>query len=113
MIVLGFSVGHDKGAAIIRDGKVVVAISHERITRIKNDGGYQGGSIPLESIMYCMNEANVTFDDLDLVAYSSTEIHDDVVDQLSKIFTLPQKKLVFLPHHLAHAYSSYFSCFDC
>jgi carbamoyltransferase len=109
MIVLGFSVGHDKGAAIIRDGKVVVAISHERITRIKNDGGYQGGSIPLESIMYCMNEANVTFDDLDLVAYSSTEIHDDVVDQLSKILQLPQKKLVFLPHHLAHAYSSYFS----
>lgn len=109
MIVLGFSIGHDKGAAIIRDGKIVVAISHERITRIKNDGGYQGGSVPLESIMYCMNEANVTFGDLDLVAYSSTEIHDDVLEQLGKIFKIPQKKVIFLPHHLAHAYSSYFS----
>jgi carbamoyltransferase len=109
MIVLGFSVGHDKGAAIIRDGKIVVAISHERITRVKNDGGYQGGSIPLESIMYCLSEANVTFEDLDLVVYSTTEIHDDISEQLGKIFKFPEKKLVGIPHHLAHAYSSYFS----
>jgi carbamoyltransferase len=56
-----------------------------------------------------MNEANVTFDDLDLVAYSSTEIHDDISEQLSKVFKFPSKKLVDIPHHLAHAYSSYFS----
>ena len=109
MIVLGFSVGHDKGAAIIRDGKIVVAISHERITRVKNDGGYQGGSVPLESIMYCLSEANITFDDLDLIVYSTTEIHDDISEQLGKVFKFPSKKLVGIPHHLAHAYSSYFS----
>lgn len=109
MIVLGFSVGHDKGAAIIRDGKIIVAISHERITRVKNDGGYQGGSVPLESIMYCLSEANVTFDDLDLIVYSTTEIHDDISEQLGKVFKFPSKKLVGIPHHLAHAYSSYFS----
>lgn len=109
MIVLGFSVGHDKGAAIIRDGKVVVAISHERITRIKNDGGYQGGSIPLESIMYCLSEARVNFDDLDLIVYSTTEIHDDVLDQMKKFFIVPEKNLISIPHHLAHAYSSFFS----
>jgi carbamoyltransferase len=109
MIVLGFSVGHDKGAAIIRDGKIVVAISHERITRVKNDGGYQGGSVPLESIMYCLSEANITFDDLDLIVYSTTEIHDDISEQLGKLFKFPSKKLVGIPHHLAHAYSSYFS----
>lgn len=109
MIVLGFSVGHDKGAAIIRDGKIAVAISQERITRVKNDGGYQGGTIPLESIMYCLNEVKITWDDLDLVTYSTTEIEDDIVQQLSRIFRTPEKKLHQIPHHLAHAYSSYFS----
>ena len=54
MIVLGFSIGHDKGAAVIRDGKVIVAITQERITRIKNDGAYQGGVVPFESIMYLL-----------------------------------------------------------
>jgi len=109
MIVLGFSVGHDKGAAIIRDGKVVVAITQERLTRVKNDGAYQGGALPLESLVYCLSEANVTIDDLDLIVYSTTEIHDDVYDQLNKVFRVPQKKLIHIPHHLAHAYSSYFS----
>lgn len=109
MIVLGFSIGHDKGAAIIRDGKVIVAITQERITRIKNDGAYQGGVVPFESIMYCLSNANVTVDDLDLIVYSSTEIHDDVYEQLNKIMSVPQKKLIHIPHHLAHAYSSYYS----
>jgi predicted NodU family carbamoyl transferase len=31
MIVLGFSVGHDKGAAIIRDGKIVVEIGRAHV----------------------------------------------------------------------------------
>ena len=42
MRVLGFSVGHDKGAVIIENGKVVVGITQERLSRIKHDGAYQG-----------------------------------------------------------------------
>ena len=43
MKVLGFSVGHDKGAVIIEDGKVLVGITQERLTRIKHDGAYSKG----------------------------------------------------------------------
>jgi carbamoyltransferase len=109
MIVLGFSVGHDKGAVIIRDGKVVVGITQERLSRIKNDGAHQGGKIPLESLMYCLSEANVTIEDLDLIVYSTTEVIDDVYEQLNKVFKVPEKKLIHIPHHLAHAYSSFYS----
>ena len=59
MRVLGFSVGHDKGAVIIADGKVVIGITQERITRIKNDGAYKGGTIPFESINYCLKLINI------------------------------------------------------
>lgn len=109
MIVLGFSVGHDKGAVLIKDGKVLIGITQERLTRVKNDGAYSGGAIPTESIVYCLSEYGLTMDDIDLIVYSTTEMVDDVYEKLSKVFKVPQKKLKFIPHHLAHAYSSFFS----
>ncbi len=51
MIVLGFSVGHDKGAALIKDGEVLIAITQERLSRVKNDGAYQGGIISVNDFI--------------------------------------------------------------
>ncbi len=34
MVVIGFSIGHDRGAVLIRDGKVVVGINDEKTTNI-------------------------------------------------------------------------------
>jgi carbamoyltransferase len=110
MRVLGFSVGHDKGAVIIENGKVVVGITQERLSRIKHDGAYQGGLIPVESINYCLNALGITYHDINLFVYSTTEIVDDVDSQFfSRYIGLNRKKLKFLPHHLAHAYSTFFS----
>jgi carbamoyltransferase len=109
MIVLGFSVGHDKGAVIINDGKVVVGITQERLTRIKHDGGYSNGDIPVSSIMYCLSELDITIEDIDLIVYSTTELVDNTYELFNKVFKIPKKKLQFIPHHLAHAYSSFFS----
>ena len=53
MYVLGFSVGHDKGAVLIKDGEVVVGITEERITRVKHDGAYNP-DIPRLSMEYCI-----------------------------------------------------------
>ena len=69
MIVLGISVGHDKGAVIIQDGKVLVGITQERLSRIKNDGAYGGGKIPTESIIYCLSAHNLTIQDIDLIVH--------------------------------------------
>jgi carbamoyltransferase len=103
-------VGHDKGAAIIQDGKLLVAITEERLSRIKNDGAYSGGKIPIDAIRYCLDNLNLTFNDIDLFVYSTTELVDDVENQMKALFkNLRQPKLVFIPHHLAHAYSTFFS----
>jgi carbamoyltransferase len=110
MRVLGFSVGHDKGAVIIENGKVAVGISQERLSRIKRDGGHQGGLIPLDSINYCLNYLEITYKDIDLYVYSTTEEIDDVDSQFQNAFPRLDKSILkFLPHHLAHAYSSFFS----
>ena len=110
MRVLGFSVGHDKGAVIIEDGKVLVGITQERLSRIKHDGAHQGGILPVESINYCLNYLGITYRDIDLFVYSTTEMVDNVDEQMTNFFkTDLTNKTKFIPHHLAHAYSSFFS----
>ena len=109
MRTLGFSVGHDKGAVVIEKGKVVVGITQERLTRVKHDGAYQGGKIPYESILYCLNYLGLTINDIHSFVYSTTELHDDVEEQFKNKFGDKEYNLSFIPHHLAHAYSSFFS----
>jgi carbamoyltransferase len=110
MRVLGFSVGHDKGAVIIENGKVIVGITQERLSRIKHDGAYQGGIIPFESINYCLSSMGITHRDIDYYVYSTTEIEDTVFRQFfAKYGDLRKEILYFIPHHLAHAYSAFFS----
>jgi carbamoyltransferase len=111
MRVLGFSVGHDKGAVVIENGKVVVGITQERLSRIKHDGAYSGGKIPVESINYCLNSLGITYKNIDLFVYSTTEEIDDVETQFYQLYprVVNKTNLKFLPHHLAHAYSVFFS----
>ncbi len=65
MNVLGISAEfvHDSGAALVKDGKLVAAAEEERFSRKKHDY-----SAPLESIKFCLNQANLTMDQIDFVA---------------------------------------------
>jgi carbamoyltransferase len=57
MRVLGIHVGHDAGAALVVDGKVVVAVDEERLTRKKHNGDF-----PREAIRQCLEEAGGPID---------------------------------------------------
>lgn len=111
MITLGFSVGHDKGAVLIIDGLVKIGISQERLSRIKHDG--LGDKIPFESINYCLNEYGLSYSDIDLYIYNFTEDYKETSDQIEIQFIertgLSLDKLLYIPHHLAHACSSFYS----
>lgn len=110
MKILGFSNGHDKGAVLIINGKIVCGISQERLTRVKGDGGYSQGALPFSCMKYCLDAAEITFRDIDLFVYSTTEIVDNVEEDLNKFLKFDiSDKIIFIPHHLAHAYSSFFS----
>lgn len=110
MRVIGFSVGHDKGAVLIEDGEIKIGITQERLTRIKHDGAYSGGGLPIQCIQYCLNNFGLKFTDINLWAYSTTEEIDDVDEKMTEFlgYSLGEK-LLFVPHHLAHAYSSFYS----
>jgi len=63
MIVLGLNFSHDGAAAIVKDGKLVTAISSERITRVKKQFG-----VTDEVIDYVLSEAGITLDEIDCIA---------------------------------------------
>ncbi len=49
---LGINVSHNASAALMSNGKIIVAIQEERITKKKNFTGY-----PKKAIQFCINEA--------------------------------------------------------
>jgi carbamoyltransferase len=65
MRILGVSgLYHDAAAALLVDGRVVAAAQEERFTRIKNDP-----ALPVRAIEWCLQDADVPPDGIDVVAY--------------------------------------------
>ncbi len=62
MIILGINNMHDAAAVIVVDGQVVAAAEEERFTRKKHYIGF-----PTHAIRYCLAEAGLTVQDIDLV----------------------------------------------
>jgi carbamoyltransferase len=65
MIQLGLSAFyHDSAAALVIDGKVIVAIEEEKLSGIKHDN-----SFPLQAIQLCLDYANITINDIDMICW--------------------------------------------
>ena len=63
--ILGISAYyHDSAAALLVDGRVVAAAQEERFTRKKHDHEF-----PVHAIDYCLNEANLSPEDLNFVGF--------------------------------------------
>ena len=63
MKILGLSTMGNSSASIVIDGVVVAAIEEERLTRLKNDGGF-----PYRSIEHCLEVSGLDISDIDIVS---------------------------------------------
>ncbi|KAA2215787.1 carbamoyltransferase C-terminal domain-containing protein [Maribacter flavus] len=107
--VLGTNLSHDGSSCLIKDGKVVVAIEKERITRVKHDGGNDK-----LTMKYCLDAEGISLKDVDVIVqnanfgmfeYGNSYYKGDrlVTDDMNdKVFTIS--------HHLAHCYSVIGTC---
>jgi carbamoyltransferase len=75
--ILGIWDGHDAGAALIVDGRLVAAVNEERLTRRKLEIRF-----PARSIAMCLDLAAVRANAVQLVAASTT----DVAKTLARVF---------------------------
>lgn len=65
MNILGISaLYHDSSCCLMQDGKLICAAQEERFTRIKYDS-----NIPKEAVRYCLSEAGLAIQDVDIIAY--------------------------------------------
>lgn len=88
MTILGINAYHaDASASLLIDGKLIVAIEEERFTRTKHWAGF-----PVQSIIFCLKEANISLSDIDYIAIGR--------DPKAKLF----KKLRFLLSSPIHAF---------
>ena len=116
MNILGISgiFNHDAAACIVQDGNVLAMVEEERIIRKKR--AYK--ALPIESAKYCLNQAGINPEDVDVLAvgwdptlfksqlYDSQYVNKFINDMCWSGRLNP--KVIFVPHHLAHAASAYF-----
>lgn len=67
MYILGVHQAHNATAAILKDGKILAAVSEERFTRKKNQFG-----IPIRSIQFCLDFCKISPSEIDLVVFAGS-----------------------------------------
>ncbi|MFH1874295.1 MAG: carbamoyltransferase [Pseudomonadota bacterium] len=134
MNILGISCFyHDAAACLVQDGEIIAAAQEERFSRIKHDPRF-----PIQTIEYCLGEAELTISDIDYVVFyekpilkferllenylavSPLGIHtfvDAMSETMTKTLQVPsiiKKKIgwkgpvLFTDHHQSHAGAAFF-----
>lgn len=108
---LGIHIGHDRGACLIKEGKVIAALSQERIDRIKHSASLK---LPFETIDALLEYCHLTIADVSCVGLSAVAIESDDIYNTYKNKFFSYYKCDYIPfflvhHHDAHAYSTYYS----
>jgi carbamoyltransferase len=115
---------HDSSAVLLKDGEIVAAMEEERLSRVKHCNFF-----PWRSILFCLNHVGISMADIDYVAVnfsegdaaraaanlvynSSKQAFLSARKFVSKNFELYygtdiSEKLIFCPHHEAHAWSTF------
>ncbi|GAA1115116.1 carbamoyltransferase C-terminal domain-containing protein [Kribbella jejuensis] len=132
MKVLGVNaIFHDPSAALVIDGRTVAAAEEERFCRRKHGKRpvpWSAWELPEQAIRWCLDEAGIGPEDLDRVGYSfdpslcvdlaelgvsdpGDAMRTDYARRAPRFLstTLPgldPQKVVFVPHHVAHAASA-------
>lgn len=92
MVILGIAAYyHDSSAAIMVDGKIIAASQEERFTRVKHDN-----SFPIQACEYCLSEASLTIDDVDVVVFYEKPFLKFERILVSQIVSAPKSLPMFL-----------------
>jgi carbamoyltransferase len=120
----GFAL-HDAAAVLLRDGVLVAAVEEERLSRLKH-----ANTFPFRAISRCLEIGGISIDQVDCIAVNRAENYSDQLQRfewlrsgtsatytargaLSEAFHRAfatgdvSGKVLFCPHHLAHAWSAW------
>jgi carbamoyltransferase len=101
--ILGTGVSHDGSSCLLKDGKILVAIEKERLTKKKHDGMNDN-----LTIQYCLDAAGITFKDLTLLVEENTTdplLKPKAAERIGDRIIPDDVPIMRISHHVAHAYS--------
>lgn len=102
---------HDAAAVLIKDNEIVAAAEEERFVRYK----HAVGLMPDRAIQYCLEQGNITMQDIDIIAFPRAT-WDDFPPRFEAYLWYNYgyvPSIEYVDHHTSHAASSYFiSGFD-
>src|SRR5690349_13101614 len=106
-LVLGIHIGHDRSAALVKNGKLIAHLAQERLDRIKMSAGSR---IPFSAIEAILKQPGYTIQDVNAVGFTFENcIVDRLADwfgeQLACYFDVPGIAAFPVSHHVAHAWS--------
>ena len=106
---LGIHIGHDRGAAVVAEGRLVAQIAEERLDRRKHSNSPE---LPVKAINAALEIAGLRRDALGTVGISYTNVViADVVDQLAAeirdVLRRPTVSVHGVGHHDCHAWATY------
>lgn len=106
---LGISVGHDRGVAIIQDGKLIGALAQERIDRIKHSSN---ASLAFECINKLLDYLKISILDIDCIGISGSELDDPfyldyVMNTFYDYYNCEHKPFYMIGHHQSHAEAAF------
>jgi len=133
MYTLGISCYfHDSSAALLKDGVIVAAVDEERFTRVKHDSRF-----PTNAIDFCLKSENIGINQIDHLGFyekpllkfervMAQHVNSFPKSYLAFLGSIPswitkkmriqgtikkklkyKKDIMFIPHHLSHAASSF------
>lgn len=130
LYVLGLAIStmQENAAALLRDGLLVGAVEEERLNRVKHYGfripGRPGRTIcndlstrieealAWRSVDYLLKREGITLDEVDIIAINGIPARFrrsySLTDESRPPEILRSGRMVFVPHHLAHAASAYY-----
>jgi carbamoyltransferase len=89
-----YILGHDAGASLLVDGKLVAAVEEERLNREKKTSDF-----PFNAVKWCLDYAGVQFSDIDLIAIPwnfSAEVFNGLLLGIAHAPMEPTEKLDLL-----------------
>lgn len=109
-IVLGIHVGHDRAAALIKNGNLIGSIAQERLDRQKHSRSIM---LPLEAIDSLLYYHSISIHDVACVGISGDAMEaDNILDTIKSDFYLHYNckiPVYFVSHHDSHAYASFYA----
>lgn len=110
-IVVGMHIGHDRSVSILADGSLIGFIAEERVDRVKHSPSV---NFPIKSLNLLLKQLNINIESIKYfaVTYSFVNIEniiESLQDELRNVLENNNIKVFGVSHHLAHAYSSFYT----